>query len=124
MCIKDLNSALQQGLSVTHMGGQVAPGVGTSSGVNSSIKRYPDYQKICAKLGSGVRFGFSFVPERSCGTECTTCTGSAFQRSCRLFNFRPHFGVRLEQKGRGPGANVSESSPDISELTRNVNSIS
>lgn len=60
------------------------------------------FQKICAKLRSGVRFGIGFVLERSCGEECVKCSGTAFQRQCRHFDFRPHYKVKLEKKPRIP----------------------
>jgi hypothetical protein len=60
------------------------------------------FKKICAKLRSGVRFGIGFVLERSCGEECLKCSGTAFQRQCRHFNFRPHYEVKLEKKPRIP----------------------
>lgn len=65
------------------------------------------YQKICAKLNSGTRFGIGFVLERSCGSECTKCSGNAFERQCRLFDFRPHYDVKLENKRVKPLLKVS-----------------
>ncbi|TFK43439.1 golgi-body localization protein domain-containing protein [Crucibulum laeve] len=56
------------------------------------------FRKVCAKFGSGIRFGIGFVLERACGYECTKCTGSALQRQCRYFTFRPHYSVKLEKK--------------------------
>lgn len=66
----------------------------------SSILHHHDarYQKICAKLNSGTRFGIGFVLERACGPECNECEGNAFERHCRLFDFRPHYDVKLEKK--------------------------
>ncbi|KAF8639713.1 hypothetical protein AX17_000975 [Amanita inopinata Kibby_2008] len=55
-------------------------------------------RKICAKFQSGVRFGVGFVLERSCGDNCSHCTGPAFQRRCRFFDFLPHYMVKLEKK--------------------------
>ncbi|KIY49303.1 hypothetical protein FISHEDRAFT_9609, partial [Fistulina hepatica ATCC 64428] len=59
-------------------------------------------RKICAKFRSGVRFGVGFLLERTCGPECPTCTGSAFHRSCRSFDFKPHYRVVLEKKAEPP----------------------
>ncbi|KAG5725006.1 UPF0648 protein C3H5.09c [Termitomyces sp. T112] len=56
------------------------------------------FRKIIAKVRSGVRFGVGFVLERACGGECYTCSGSAFHRKCRYFEFLPHYKVRLEKK--------------------------
>lgn len=61
-------------------------------------ERTKRFQKVCAQLSSGVRYGIGFVPERSCGPECTKCRGTPFHRNCRHFNFRPHFEVKLERK--------------------------
>ncbi|EIW82107.1 hypothetical protein CONPUDRAFT_81652 [Coniophora puteana RWD-64-598 SS2] len=58
--------------------------------------------KPCAKFGGGVRFGVGIVLERSCGEECRTCSGGAFDRKCRLFDFRPHYDVTLEKKTEKP----------------------
>jgi hypothetical protein len=66
------------------------------------------YQKICAKLRSGVRFGIGFVLERSCGEDCLKCSGTAFQRHCRHFDFRPHYEVTLEKKRRTPLMKVND----------------
>ncbi|KAL1747713.1 golgi-body localization protein domain-containing protein [Schizophyllum fasciatum] len=60
------------------------------------------YTKIMAKLRSGVRFGLGFICERSCGEECEKCAGDPFNRSCRLFNFAPHYDVHLEKKAKPP----------------------
>ncbi|KAJ6628726.1 golgi-body localization protein domain-containing protein [Mycena sp. CBHHK59/15] len=68
------------------------------------------FQKICAKFRSGVRFGIGFVMERSCGTECSTCSGSPFHRKCRLFIFRPHYDVKLQKKPHIPVIKSSEDS--------------
>lgn len=62
------------------------------------------YTKIWAKFRSGVRFGLGFVCERSCGEECTKCTGEPFNRSCRLFDFAPHYSVHLQKKAKPPSA--------------------
>lgn len=56
------------------------------------------FRKVCARLQCGVRFGVGFVLERACGEECRKCSGLAFQRQCRYFDFRPHYGVKLEKK--------------------------
>lgn len=56
------------------------------------------HTKVCAKLSSGTMFGVGAVFERTCTTDCKTCTGSAFDRSCRLFAFRPHYDVQLLRK--------------------------
>ncbi|OCH92936.1 hypothetical protein OBBRIDRAFT_802282 [Obba rivulosa] len=68
------------------------------------------YQKVCAKVTSGVCFGVGFVLERTCGPECTKCTGNAFQRQCRFFKFRPHYTVKLEKKERVPEIKSPEDS--------------
>ncbi|KAI0081718.1 hypothetical protein K474DRAFT_1133165 [Panus rudis PR-1116 ss-1] len=68
----------------------------------SSQKQFPRYQKVCAKLTSGVRFGVGIALERSCGPECPDCHGRPFQRRCRLFTFRPHYEVMLERKHTKP----------------------
>ena len=60
------------------------------------------YTKVMAKFRSGVRFGLGFVCERSCGEECEKCAGDPFNRSCRLFDFAPHYGVFLEKKAKPP----------------------
>ncbi|KAI0750742.1 golgi-body localization protein domain-containing protein [Daedaleopsis nitida] len=59
-------------------------------------------QTICAKLRSGVCFGVGLVLERACGPECTRCSGKPFDRSCRLFDFKPHHDVKLEEKDHRP----------------------
>jgi hypothetical protein len=84
--------------SLVEVDGQTMFSTGTSR-LDSPSNVRQDYRKICAKFSSGVRVGVGFVPERSCGTECATCMGSAFERRCRFFNFRPHFDVKLENKG-------------------------
>lgn len=53
------------------------------------------YSKICAKLTSGTQFGVGVAFERTCRSDCKTCTGSAFDRRCRHFTFRPHYDVQL-----------------------------
>ncbi|KAJ7507924.1 golgi-body localization protein domain-containing protein [Mycena galericulata] len=68
------------------------------------------FQKICAKFGSGVCFGIGFVMERSCGPECSACSGTAYQRKCRLYNFFPHYEVKLEKKSRIPLRKSAEDS--------------
>ncbi|KAK7061817.1 golgi-body localization protein domain-containing protein [Favolaschia claudopus] len=60
------------------------------------------FQKICAQFRSGVRFGLGFVMERSCGPECTSCSGSSFHRKCRFFDFLPHYEIKLQKKPRVP----------------------
>ncbi|KZT20386.1 hypothetical protein NEOLEDRAFT_1122781 [Neolentinus lepideus HHB14362 ss-1] len=59
-------------------------------------------RKVCARFGSGVRFGVGFRLERSCGRECPRCDGTPFKRECRLFTFKPHFEVELEKKPKVP----------------------
>lgn len=51
-------------------------------------------------------FGVGVVFERTCTTDCKTCTGSAFDRSCRLFAFRPHYDVQLLRKSEAMTAQV------------------
>lgn len=71
-------------------------------------RKYPSsVRKICAKFLSGVKFGLGFALERSCGTNCHSCTGSPFHRQCRFFDFKPHYLVRLEKKPGTPDLNVS-----------------
>lgn len=64
-------------------------------------------RKVVAKLSSGVRFGVGVVLERACGGECPKCKGTAFERECRLFTFKPHYEVQLEQKAEAPKLKVS-----------------
>ncbi|CAG7848535.1 UPF0648 protein C3H5.09c [Serendipita indica DSM 11827] len=54
-------------------------------------------QKVVAKLTSGVRIGMGFALERTCRSDCATCPkdADAFHRSCRLFDFKPHYEVAL-----------------------------
>ncbi|KAF7331891.1 hypothetical protein MKEN_00069400 [Mycena kentingensis (nom. inval.)] len=66
------------------------------------------FKKICAKLRSGVCFGVGFVLERACGSECSSCSGSAFHRKCRFFDFRPHYQVQLEKKSRVPEVKTAD----------------
>jgi hypothetical protein len=67
-----------------------------------------NFKKICVKLGSGVRFGVGFIPERACGQECNSCTGTPFFRNHRIFHFVPHYEVQLDAtKVSSPLANVS-----------------
>jgi hypothetical protein len=54
------------------------------------------FQKICAQLNFGVRFGIGIALERSCGTECPSCNGVPFDRQHRVFDFSPHFKVKLD----------------------------
>ncbi|KAH9951643.1 golgi-body localization protein domain-containing protein [Amylocystis lapponica] len=77
---------------------------------NSHPRRQRRYRKICAKLSSGVRFGVGFVLERSCGPECSTCTGKPFDRQCRYFHFKPHYEVMLETKTSTPEIKSPEDS--------------
>ncbi|KAL4076077.1 golgi-body localization protein domain-containing protein [Scleroderma citrinum] len=63
-----------------------------------------DYSKVCAKLSSGTMFGVGVVFERTCRTDCKTCTGSAFDRLCRMFTFRPHYDVQLVRKSEAMSA--------------------
>lgn len=56
------------------------------------------FKKVWARLNSGIRFGVGFLPERSCGPECTTCSGTPFQRHCRLFEFKKHYEVKMTTK--------------------------
>ncbi|KAJ7498810.1 golgi-body localization protein domain-containing protein [Mycena latifolia] len=60
------------------------------------------FHKICANFRSGVCFGMGFVLERSCGPECSACNGPAFDRKCRLYDFVPHYDVKLQKKPRVP----------------------
>jgi hypothetical protein len=99
---------------------QIVPNSGIASGLGSSSSEHRDFRKICAKFSCGVRFGVGFVPERSCGTECATCMGSAFERKCRFFNFRPHFDVKLEQKECQPMVNVGASQAFLVVLRPNM----
>ncbi|KDQ20607.1 hypothetical protein BOTBODRAFT_124283 [Botryobasidium botryosum FD-172 SS1] len=63
--------------------------------VSPNIERKP--VKLCAKLTNGVRMGLGFQFERTCGAECTRCTGAdAFHKQCRYFTFKPHYGVQLQ----------------------------
>ena len=69
--------------------------------------QYPrKFRKVCAKLRSGVQFGIGAVLERACGEECKTCSGTAFHRACRFFDFKPHYAVKLEKKQSLPGSKV------------------
>lgn len=65
-----------------------------------------DARKICAKFGSGSRFGVGIMLERSCVSGCPHCEGDAFHRSCRFFDFKPHYEVKLERKINKPLQNV------------------
>ncbi|KAG9218974.1 hypothetical protein CCMSSC00406_0001384 [Pleurotus cornucopiae] len=60
------------------------------------------FQKVCAKLVSGVRFGVGCRLERACGFECPVCSGAAFDRQCRFFDFLPHYAVKLGRKAQPP----------------------
>uniref|UniRef100_A0A0W0FJY9 Uncharacterized protein n=1 Tax=Moniliophthora roreri TaxID=221103 RepID=A0A0W0FJY9_MONRR len=75
-----------------------------------NLRQYPSpqsapFKKICAKFLSGVRFGIGFVFERACGPSCTRCTGDAFHRTCRFFDFKPHYEVTLGKKSETPVMN-------------------
>lgn len=54
-------------------------------------------QKIVAKLVNGVRIGLGFMLERTCRADCTKCPkdADAFHRSCRIYEFKPHYQVAL-----------------------------
>lgn len=65
------------------------------------------FKKVCAKFGSGIRFGVGFQFERTCGPECLSCIGDPFDRLCRFFDFRPHYDVVLEKKVSPPVLRVS-----------------
>ncbi len=78
-------------------------GDGTSSPTGTEYRRA---QTVCAKFRSGVCFGVGFVLERACGPECTRCSGKPFDRECRLFDFKPHYDVKLEWKDRVPDIKV------------------
>ncbi|KAH9899928.1 golgi-body localization protein domain-containing protein [Cubamyces lactineus] len=67
-------------------------------------------QTICAKFRSGVCFGVGFVLERACGPECNRCQGKPFDRACRLFDFKPHYEVKLEWKDQVPAVKSAEDS--------------
>ncbi|KAI0939194.1 hypothetical protein AcV5_000680 [Taiwanofungus camphoratus] len=87
------------------------PRVATTPTATTLRPRKPrKYQKVCAKFSSGVRFGVGFVLERSCGPECHTCTGKAFERRCRFFDFCPHYNVKLEEKTKSPEYKSKEDS--------------
>ncbi|KAI6105796.1 hypothetical protein F5141DRAFT_1189568 [Pisolithus sp. B1] len=77
-----------------------------------------DYVKVCAKLSSGVRFGVGTVFERTCGSECRTCTGSTFDRLCREFTFRPHYDIQLIRGSDATVAGVTVPCPDSYEKFR------
>lgn len=82
-----------------------APKTRSLSGKTTTTAPKP-FRKICARLSSGVRYGIGFTLERSCGPECTFCTGTAFDRKCRYFSFRPHYEVKLELKNEPPSLKV------------------
>ncbi|OSD04190.1 hypothetical protein PYCCODRAFT_1476242 [Trametes coccinea BRFM310] len=67
-------------------------------------------QTICAKFRSGVCFGVGFALERACGPECTQCSGKPFDRKCRLFEFKPHYDVKLGWKDTVPEVKTAEDS--------------
>jgi hypothetical protein len=62
--------------------------------------------KTCAKLQGGVRFGLGFSLERACGPECDKCSGSPFERECRIWDFKPHHEVQLSKKEKRPQSKV------------------
>lgn len=64
------------------------------------------FRKVCAKFQSRVRLGVGIVLERSCGITCPHCSGPAFGRKCRIFDFAPHYHVQLEKKKSIPYINV------------------
>ncbi|KAJ7047262.1 golgi-body localization protein domain-containing protein [Mycena alexandri] len=68
------------------------------------------FRKICAKFRSGVCFGIGFVMERSCGPECSACSGSPFHRKCRFYDFLPHYDIKLQKKPRVPARKSAEDS--------------
>ena len=74
---------------------------------------------MCARLSSGVRYGIGFVVERSCGSECVHCDGTAFSRKCRYFSFRPHYNVILEKKLSVPDIKVTYL-PYLVEVVQNL----
>jgi hypothetical protein len=76
------------------------------SEVYTPIADLKAFKKVCAKLQSGVRFGVGFAFERTCGPQCHSCSGSAFDRRCRFFNFTQHHQVVLELKKRVPVRHV------------------
>ncbi|KAI9001069.1 golgi-body localization protein domain-containing protein [Trametes punicea] len=82
----------------------------TKAAASGSIRRTA--QTICAKFRSGVCFGVGFVLERACGPECSQCKGKPFDRECRLFDFKPHYAVKLEWKDRDPEVKSSDDSYD------------
>ncbi|KAF8974465.1 golgi-body localization protein domain-containing protein [Flammula alnicola] len=69
---------------------------------DASPQKSKPFQKVCARLSSGVRYGIGLILERSCGPECLFCTGTAFDRKCRYFSFHPHYEVKLEKKPSPP----------------------
>lgn len=82
-----------------------APKTRSSSG-KATVPAPKPFRKVCARLSSGVRYGIGFTLERSCGPECIFCTGTAFERKCRYFSFRPHYEVKLELKNAPPALKV------------------
>ncbi|KAJ7180202.1 golgi-body localization protein domain-containing protein [Mycena crocata] len=76
----------------------------------SDAEKPRPFQKICAKFRSGVCFGIGFVMERSCGPECSACSGAAFYRKCRLYDFLPHYKVKLQKKPQIPARKSAEDS--------------
>ncbi|KAF8663414.1 hypothetical protein AX16_000986 [Volvariella volvacea WC 439] len=67
------------------------------------------FKKVCAKFRGGTCFGIGFVPEGSCGSECANCL-APHKGKCRLFNFLPHYAVKLELKDAVPAINSLEDS--------------
>lgn len=68
------------------------------------------FKKVWARLNTGIRFGVGFLPERTCGDECDTCSGPPSNRQCRLFDFKPHYLVRMEDKPFIPALKSAEDS--------------
>jgi hypothetical protein len=56
--------------------------------------------KTCARFVGGVRVGFGFRFERTCRDHsCSNeCRGDLSERRCRLFEFKPHYQVKLRSK--------------------------
>ncbi|THH02741.1 hypothetical protein EW026_g149 [Hermanssonia centrifuga] len=80
-----------------------------SHGTSASNKKCLP-RKVCAKFGSGSRFGVGVALERTCGPDCPNCTGGTFDRQCRFFDFRPHYEVTLETKPQKPVENTPQDS--------------
>ncbi|KAF8812536.1 hypothetical protein BYT27DRAFT_7182979 [Phlegmacium glaucopus] len=95
---KELIQVISEGMliAVPNLEHFAAKGCSTSGSI--VLRQKKPFQKVCARLSSGVRFGVGFVVERSCGPECLQCDGTAFHRKCRHFSFLPHYNVILEKK--------------------------